>query len=244
MKVFASDLDGTLFFHHLDPQYKLGDIEAIKQFQKDGHLFGCCTGRSLGGARVSFIDLLELDFYIASSGAVITDKDMNILYDCPIPFEVANAICEKYRDQTTIYIQTLEYYTFDKSLDGKFFTAIDSLDDIKNQPIYSVCLISDTDEKTDKIAQELNKEFSEVVGYKNIAAVDIVAKGCSKGVALKKVKEIFNAKTSYGIGDSYNDIPLLEDADISFTFNTSPKEVQDVADNLVDSIEEAMGQIK
>ena len=39
MKLLASDLDGTLFFKHLEKGYKESDIEAIKKFQKEGNLF-------------------------------------------------------------------------------------------------------------------------------------------------------------------------------------------------------------
>ena len=32
-KAFASDIDGTLFFHYLNPPIKKSDIDAIKEFQ-------------------------------------------------------------------------------------------------------------------------------------------------------------------------------------------------------------------
>ena len=47
----------------------------------------------------------------------------------------------------------------------------------------------------------------------------------------------------YGIGDSYNDIPMLESADCSFTFRDSPQIVQEKATHIVSSISEAIEMI-
>jgi hydroxymethylpyrimidine pyrophosphatase-like HAD family hydrolase len=43
-----------------------------------------------------------------------------------------------------------------------------------------------------------------------------------------------------GIGDSFNDIPMLDACDISFTFDFSDPQVQEHADYIVHSIEEAI----
>ena len=99
MKLLASDLDGTLFFRNIEKGYKQEDIDAIKQFQINGNLFGCCTGRALMGAVPSFEGLLECDFYIASSGAMICDKDLNVIYDCPVDFSIAKEIVNKYKGE-------------------------------------------------------------------------------------------------------------------------------------------------
>ena len=44
MKMLASDYDGTLYFEF---GYRKTDLEAIRQFQKEGNLFGLCSGRPL-----------------------------------------------------------------------------------------------------------------------------------------------------------------------------------------------------
>ena len=40
--------------------------------------------------------------------------------------------------------------------------------------------------------------------------------------------------------DSYNDIPMLETVDHSFTFPTSPESLTSIVDDVVDSVEEAL----
>lgn len=243
MKLLASDLDGTLFFKELEKGYKQGDIDAIKQFQKEGHLFGCCTGRALEGATPSFKDLLDCDFYIASSGAVICDRNLNIIYDCPISFDIIQSLCHRYQHQVTVFVQTLRYHILAKGWPEEVFHYIETIDELKNKKIYGICLISEDENLLDEIEKELKENYPDVVGYRNMDAIDVVAKECSKGKAVMKVKELFQADISYGIGDSYNDIPLLQKADIGMTFPNSPKEVKKEAQWIVDSIEEALSMM-
>ena len=68
---------------------KKQDKEAIEKYQKE-HLFGVCSGRP----RCALFDLkqLKLDFYILSSGAVILDKDLNIIQDFPMKKEIVQQI--------------------------------------------------------------------------------------------------------------------------------------------------------
>jgi hydroxymethylpyrimidine pyrophosphatase-like HAD family hydrolase len=74
--------------------------------------------------------------------------------------------------------------------------------------------------------------------------VDIVAAGCSKGTGVDKVRELFGIDRFGGIGDSYNDLPLLQASDISFTFPDAPDELREAADEIVRSVSEAIGKMR
>ena len=74
--------------------------------------------------------------------------------------------------------------------------------------------------------------------------VDVVAAGCSKGTGIDKVREIFGIERFGGIGDSYNDLPLLEASDISFTFPDSPEELRKAADEIVLSVSDAIEKMR
>ncbi|MFR5524053.1 MAG: HAD family hydrolase, partial [[Clostridium] innocuum] len=78
MKALASDFDGTLYLHDAVESYREEDIAGIKQLQKQGCLFGLCTGRPLWGITAFLSERLHPDFYIVSSGAMILDKDQRI----------------------------------------------------------------------------------------------------------------------------------------------------------------------
>ena len=64
MKALASDFDGTLFFENEISDFRKDDLIAIKRFQKEGHLFGICTGRPLNGIIPHVQDKIDFDFYI------------------------------------------------------------------------------------------------------------------------------------------------------------------------------------
>ena len=102
MKALASDIDGTLVFNQ---QIKKQDREAIEKYQKE-HLFGVCSGRP----RCALFDLkqLKLDFYILSSGAVILDKDLNIIQDFPMKKEVVQQIFNEYHKSS--YKQEMQMF--------------------------------------------------------------------------------------------------------------------------------------
>ena len=74
--------------------------------------------------------------------------------------------------------------------------------------------------------------------------VDVVAAGCSKGTGMCKVREIFGIDRFGGIGDSYNDLPLLQAADVGFTFPDAPEELREAADEIVLSVSEAIGKMR
>ena len=51
---------------------------------------------------------------------------------------------------------------------------------------------------------------------------------------------MFDVDYVSGIGDSYNDLPMLDVVNNALTFHSSPDEVKAHADMLVDSISEAI----
>jgi hypothetical protein len=54
------------------------------------------------------------------------------------------------------------------------------------------------------------------------------------------MRDAYGDFTLFGIGDSINDLPLLEASDVSFTFPYSPKLVQERATKVVPTIVDAL----
>lgn len=73
MKVFATDLDGTLVHNKKVTET---DREAIAAFQKE-NLFGVCTGRPL--SCLYDVEGIPFDFYIMCTGALLLDKDRHVI---------------------------------------------------------------------------------------------------------------------------------------------------------------------
>ena len=92
MKLLASDFDNTLWF---EDHMKDEDVKAIHEFQKHGHLFGICSGRSLSGIlRPSKPYDIQYDFFILLSGGLILNKDYEPIFESQIPISLVKDIYE------------------------------------------------------------------------------------------------------------------------------------------------------
>ena len=236
-KALASDIDGTLIFNG---HYKENDVDAIREYQKAGYLFGLCTGRPIKGTKNILPEDIQPDFYIATSGAVILDKQGHVLYENIIPFDDVQQVYNEYH-QYTIVIQTdnLLYKTAYEEYDEDDII-IHSLDEIRDKKIYGISLIFDNDEQASVICQNINQNFEALEGFQNKNSIDIVKRGCSKGNGVQRIKELLHIDDMAGIGDSYNDIPMLKIVNYSFTFKTSPLDLQQQVSYVVDNIAEAI----
>lgn len=89
------------------------------------------------------------------------------------------------------------------------------------------------------MAEQINHFFgSTITAYTNNSVVDIVPKGVSKSSGLDFVMAFakVNDEDVFVIGDSYNDIPMLEEKENSYAMAMAPEEVQAQAKEVVDSI--------
>ena len=57
------------------------------------------------------------------------------------------------------------------------------------------------------------------------------------------VRKAFGVKEMYGIGDSYNDLPLLESVDHPYTLKHAPQQIKDAAEGVVRSVSELLDRI-
>lgn len=243
IKVLASDFDNTLFFRNVKDGYKECDITAIKEFQSKGNLFGICSGRPFVGLLNPLKDIIQPDFYIVGTGSAILDKDFNLLYENKLPFELALEIYSKYQDEIVLLPQTLSrehIYLTEVDENDNHATLINSLDDLRGHDLYGISLIKSTVTRATEITREINEMYDEVEAFQNIDSIDVVAKGCSKGAAIKILKDLLNIDEISGIGDSFNDISMFRSVDQGFTFKDSPIEVQNEANQLVSGIAEAI----
>lgn len=240
MIALASDFDGTLCFSDGTDRFLPGDLESIRLFQKKGNLFGICTGRSMHGISVPVGDKIRLDFYILLSGAIVLDGKKNVLYKKCLSRSVVQEIYDQFGGQINVRIQSNDciYALRDPE---KGHVRIHSLDEIRDDDLYALAGVAKTPEEAKIVTGEINRLFGDqVAAFQNVEYIDVVAKGCSKGNGLKLVKEKLQLKRIAAIGDSFNDIPMLENADHPFTFRRSPETVRAQAASLVDTVEEAV----
>lgn len=239
MKAFASDLDGTLVF---DKEVKDSDKKAIHMFQKK-NMFGVCTGRPV--CSLFDIEDIPFDFYIVSSGALLLDRNKQVIEEHIIDTNLAKDIFNYYVNKATIIVQTNDLHHFYATgvYNNPLLTLINSFEDIGDLKVYSISLIFDTNKEAASYVLDVNERYPLLAGYQNNNSIDIVVKGVSKGTGVKAMKKHLNVDEMCGIGDSYNDLPLFKASDHSFTFHSSPDSVKKQVNDVVESVSEAINKV-
>lgn len=250
LRLFASDFDGTLHFWGESEDYLVRprDTEAILEFQAAGGLFGVCTGRPLL-ALTNQIDNapgigFSFDFYIATTGAAIWDRDRQVIWNKTIPREVAEELYELCAPFATTPVQAFvcageDYWTHGSTEEWPV-RHFGSFDDIAG-PFYGFAMENESIEVAQEAAAMVNERYAGICqAYVNLASIDVVPAGCSKGTGLRKAARHFGADVTGGMGDSFNDLPLLEAVDVAYTFDSSEPQVQRAADVLVADAAEAV----
>ncbi len=246
--LLASDFDGTLCFHA--KEYRDKDLEAIRRFQRAGNLFAICTGRCYAHVMKAFRDAgrfdIPYDYLICTSGACILDNKGNVLMHRPMSFFDAKELYENYSsvllEKGTVHgLTTIEF--FHPRGGTVCLDEHASFDELEGMVVngVSLCFPFGDNANGSLYADKVDQSGLDVTAFRNRNCVDIVAKGVSKASGLTDLKRICKVERTAGIGDSTNDLPLLRQADVSFTFPSSEDEVKAGADYIVGSIEEAIG---
>ena len=238
-KILVSDFDNTLLFDH---HFKDEDIQAIHSFQKDGNLFVVCTGRSYEGIRVPSEGYIDYDYYILATGSYILDREANVVFQSPLRQEDITHFEEKYRNRYLMAYNTGNQYYAEDIYYQKTFGAAD----IKTMTgsLMSLAILCENTQQAQLEEEIIEKEFPNLKGFVNKIFIDVVNKECSKGSALSYLKQRYPDSKIYGIGDSYNDLSLLEASDISFTFSSSPEDIQNRVNHVVNSVAQAIEIIR
>ena len=239
----ASDFDNTLYFKGDEEPLRAADIFSILYYQQRGGLFGICTGRSLVGVREVIGRWIRPDFYILASGALVLDGEENVLYRKCVPLSTVEAIYKRYASTMRAVIQANDtVYIFSETT--YLQTHIDSFEDLKGGHIYGISMAAPDEKTASEAAAEINEVYGEeVTAFQNMTHIDVVPAGCSKGIGVEVVRKAFGVKEMYGIGDSYNDLPLLESVDHPYTLNHAPQQIKDAAEGVVRSVSELLDRI-
>ena len=116
--------------------------------------------------------------------------------------------------------------------------------EIPQERIYGISMRLENERAAAEAARLIEEKYGEYASaFQNVRNVDIVAAGCSKGTGIGRVRELFGIERFGGIGDSYNDLPLIEACDVGFTFPNAPEELLKAADETVLSVSQALGKV-
>lgn len=230
-KILASDFDGTLCQRYTEDGYPATAevLEAIRQFRKDGGLFGVITGRDW---RWSWYELdqngkLEFDFIMPLNGAQIYDRAGNLLSEktadgntdrngIPMARALAERSWELGADAFTI-VKGKDRYFFSPKLpdggeyDGDPYFPLSMLDAIGH--FHMAGAISAKAENNLTAGKVLQEEFGTWVNpMPSGRTLDMPPAGINKGIAAARYAEIMGVPACdvWTAGDNYNDIDMLK----------------------------------
>lgn len=240
----ACDFDNTLYFYKTEERFRAQDIFEILFFQKRGGVFGICTGRSPDSILDIIGNFLHPEFIICVSGALIVDGEGKVLDSHCMSPEVTEKICLEFRDKADMVVHADgRVYAFHE-IEYPLQIRIHSFEEVPQETIYGISMRFESEEAAAEAANLIREKYGdEAAPFQNVSHVDIVAAGCSKGTGVAKVRELFGIDRLGGIGDSYNDLPLIENADIGFTFPGAPEELKEAADEIVLSVSQAIEKL-
>lgn len=228
--VFA-DLDGTILRD--DKTIPSNNIKAIKQMIDSGIDFVLASGRSHMSLKNINYELGINNYQgcgIAFNGSTIFEREpFKIIYEKTLSDEAAHNILKflyNYKVETFVYSdnklwvknitqQVISYSKHSRIVPyrTKFFTSI-----CKNS-VNKIILMGDNNVLT-KIQQKFNKtDLSKKIEccFSSNNLLEFNIKSDNKGTAVNYIMNLpqFKSKRSIAIGDSFNDIPMLEACDFS-----------------------------
>jgi len=254
--LLASDIDGTLQDSgYINPRNR----EKIKYFVKEGGKFCLCTGRSIGAITAVLKEIGVTDYSVVANGCMIYDnKENKILYQDFLPENERFTVKTVFEQMPDIGIEIHsegEVYTLRRSFqldchqhyEGLPTDMLDFetlLDYNWNKVVFAL------DEEGDyKRLKELTQsEVRECDFLTTIAVIDDIKrhyyeqlpKGVSKLSALKRLCELAGVKKGglFAIGDYYNDLDMIKNADISAATADTPDDIKQYADFIAGSCED------
>lgn len=252
MKILASDYDGT---YRYEPKVTKEDLDAVKRWQMEGNLFVMVTGRSME----SFTKEIEAngfhcDYIIANNGGVIYDGDMNQMKVSYMDFEQALLLIDYIRTlPCASYVINDGYHrhrvVIDESQeDHKYADMPQTMGEqelLANGKIAQIVISLNDDDLAQEIVRFVNQQFNgHMQAYANRNCVDIVPSGISKAGGLAFVMQYagINESEVYPIGDSYNDLPMIEEFN-GFCVEAAPQAIKDSSSHVYLSVSDCINDL-
>ncbi|MBM7661989.1 Cof subfamily protein (haloacid dehalogenase superfamily) [Bacillus mesophilus] len=253
IKLIVSDLDGTLLDENIKVRER--DIKSIHKAQEMGINFCLATGRKdLDIIEVS--KMIDRTFHrISQNGAFIVLDDQTDFHSTFFESSIAQKIYSHVVDKEVLtLVSTRDTEIIDRNneiverIQKVLFSPL-----IINPNLYndigvtihpSKIIVTGKDEVIEELQTELLQAYpNEIDAFISAKyTLDIMPKNISKGNAVKKLAERIGISLEEiaCIGDSFNDVSMLQVAKYGFAMSKAKQGVKECADYVVESVGEAI----
>ena len=231
------DLDGTIVSDDEDYIIPKSAVRAIRAARENGHLMYIDTGRAVMNVEDRLRDI-GFDGYICSCGMYIECQGKVILHR-ELEREYCKEIAELVYEcgMTPMYEHWKSFFTDKRTRNFEGFSALkrrfelqgkDLSPDVSDDDFAFDKFLAWYDNKSDleKFKHGIERDFDFIERGKNFC--ELTLKGYSKGTGIVKVCEYHNIPLSeaYAIGDSLNDLPMLQAVPNSIAMGNSSEELK------------------
>lgn len=241
--LLACDIDGTLVSNgYINPV----NIEKINYFMEQGGLFSLSTGRGISAVFPILRQLKKVSPSVVANGAVIYDFEnktalsQRCLPKCDYRITELLSRCDGLGIEVHSGLDTLVIRKTQETEDHEIYEELTPIDTDYatacerdwNKAIFLCKDIQQREELKKIIAKEDTEsnfvETSAVIYGRMRYYYEQVPKGVSKLTALKKLCEMNNIKKGgfFAIGDYYNDLDMIKNADIGAAVEESPDDIK------------------
>jgi len=227
----ALDLDGTV----IGPNENISPAvhEAIVRLAERIHVF-IATGREPADVLRYANELGLTTPQLCDGGANILDPVQGVsTWTAPLGPVNAEAVVTRLREMGSAFVATHASGT------------ASTFDDVPDWDLIRVSALDLDEDTADALATEFRRNknmyvIKAVLPYNGLWAVDFTLAGVDKASGIARVGQTLgvNPTNMVAVGDSYNDLPMLEACGFSVAMGNAPPEVKDAAEFVAPSVAE------
>ncbi len=245
-KIIFFDVDGTILSHRTS-RISESTRSAIKAVQKNGHLACLNTGRTLAEMEQE-ITGIGFDGYVCGCGTYISLGSSVLLHHTLQPELIIRLLEDFRRYRLDAVLEGTKAVYYDALLQNPFFIKV--RDDQIRVHGFSVRTFDDRDIEGDKfciLPQKGGDLKSFFKKYKNVFEFidrghdffEIVPAGFSKATGIRFLEEHLGIphENTYALGDSSNDLPMLNYVRHSIAMGNSSEEVRKEASFVTEDVD-------
>ncbi len=241
------DLDGTLL--NRQKQVSKGNQAALEEARKQGHQIILCSGRPLSAMKetIRSLDLEKQGCYvIAYNGAVIYDcYQKEPIFSAPLTGDEVSFLFEE-AAKINLYTQTYDsnfLLTKEDCPEVRYYAGMTHMtvqfcpelpDGLTEAPYKVLCIDLKDHDRLERFRQSILQQSGfHLNGFFSCKEfVEFVRAGVSKGSAIQWMSHYLNIPMdkTIGMGDSDNDLPMLDTAAVAVAMQNATAEVKAHAD--------------